>query len=75
MAAAAALQALEDGNLESAVGRLADARASELGAKLRFNRWLRWISSSTAAIGVVSVGARLAPSSIRRLVSYAGDAA
>src|SRR6185436_3649114 len=75
LAAASALQALEDGDLNAAVGRLASSRSSELGSKLRFNRWMRRLSSSGAALELASVGARLAPAALRRMVTYAGDAA
>lgn len=75
LAAAAALQALEDGDLNAAVGRLTASRSAELGSKLRFNRWMRRLSSSALALDIAGAGARLAPSALRRLVTYAGDAA
>jgi flavin-dependent dehydrogenase len=75
LAAAAALQALEDSDLNAAIGRLATSREAELGSKLRFNRWLRRLSNSATALELASVGARLAPSAVRRAVAYAGDAA
>jgi flavin-dependent dehydrogenase len=75
LAAAAALQALEDGDLTAAVGRLNSSRTAELGSKLRFNRWMRRLSSSGAALELASVGAQLAPSALRRIVTFAGDAA
>jgi flavin-dependent dehydrogenase len=74
LAAASALQALEDGDLNAAVGRLASSRSAELGSKLRFNRWMRRLSSSAAALELATVGARLAPSAVRRIVAFAGDA-
>ncbi|MEO6222563.1 MAG: NAD(P)/FAD-dependent oxidoreductase [Vicinamibacterales bacterium] len=73
LAAAAALEALETGDLVAAVSRLAAARGDELGAKLRFNRWMRRLSSSIAAMQVVGLGGHLAPSVLRRMVAYAGD--
>jgi flavin-dependent dehydrogenase len=75
LAAAVALEALEDGDLNAAVGRLASSRTAELETKLRFNRWMRRLSSSGAALELASVGARLAPSALRSMVAYAGDAA
>lgn len=75
LAAAAALEALETGNLGAAPLRLASARAAELGSKLQFNRWMRRLSSSAALLEVAGITARLAPSAVRRLVRYAGDAA
>jgi flavin-dependent dehydrogenase len=74
LAAASALQALEDGDLNAAVGRLASSRSAELGSKLRFNRWMRRLSSSAAALELATVGARLAPTAVRRIVAFAGDA-
>ncbi|HUR19202.1 MAG TPA: NAD(P)/FAD-dependent oxidoreductase [Vicinamibacterales bacterium] len=74
LAAAAALEALEDRDLTGAVLRLAASRRAELGSKLRFNRWMRRLSSSRTALEAVSVGARMAPSVVRRIVTYAGDA-
>ena len=74
LAAAAALEALEDRDLNAAIGRLASRRSAELGPKLRFNRWMRRLSSSGTALELASMGARLAPSTLRRIVTYAGDA-
>jgi flavin-dependent dehydrogenase len=74
LAAAAALQALEDGDLNAAVGRLAASRTAELGSKLRFNRWMRRLSSSAVALELASVGAHVAPSALKRIVAFAGDA-
>ena len=74
LAASAALHALEVGDLNAAIGLLATSRSAELGSKLRFNRFLRALSGSTSALELASVGARITPSTIRRLVAYAGDA-
>ncbi|MSO49944.1 MAG: NAD(P)/FAD-dependent oxidoreductase [Acidobacteria bacterium] len=75
LAAAAALEALASGDMTLAAGKLTAARASTLGSKLRFNRWMRRLVGSRAAINVVGAGARMAPSMVTRLVWYAGDAA
>lgn len=74
LAAAVALEALEDGDLPGAVSRLAASRHAELGSKFRFNRWMRRLTSSAAALEIAGVGARVAPSALRRMVAYAGDA-
>ncbi len=75
LAAAAALEALASGDVSRTADKLTAARASALGSKLRFNRWMRSLVSSTAAINVVGAGARMAPSMVTRLVRFAGDAA
>jgi menaquinone-9 beta-reductase len=73
LAAAAALHALDGGDLNSAIGLLAATRSAELGSKLRFNRSLRVLSGSSMALEVATLAARISPSAITRLVSYAGD--
>ncbi len=75
LAAAAALQALEDSDLAAAVQRLSTSRDAALGSKLRFNRWMRRLSGSPFAMDVAGAAARLAPSALRRIVAYAGDEA
>jgi len=75
LAAEAAIEALASGNLARAAGQLTTTRAAALGSKLRFNRWMRRLVSSAAAIDVVGAGARVAPAVVERLVWYAGDAA
>lgn len=75
LAAGAALQALESGNLEAAVSRLTADRRAALGPKLRFNRLMRRLSSSDVALDVAGLGVHVAPFILRRLVAYAGDAA
>ncbi len=75
LAATAALEALESGNLAGAAPALSARRAATLGSKLRFNRWLRRLVGSAAAMEVTGLGARVAPGLLRRLVRYAGDAA
>jgi hypothetical protein len=56
------------------VQRLADARRYELGNKLRFNRVLRAIVASPAAIELAGLSASVAPGILRSVVRYAGDA-
>lgn len=75
LAAAAALEALNSGDMTRAASQLTTARAAALGSKLRFNRWMRRLVSSAAAIELVGAGARVAPWMVTRLVRYAGDAA
>jgi flavin-dependent dehydrogenase len=73
LAAREALRTLETADFRLSVRRLAEARAQALGAKLRFNRGVRFITGSPAAIGLASCGAAIAPGVMRRLVRYAGD--
>lgn len=75
LAAQEILRVLEAGDLAGAPARLARARHDDLAAKLRFNRVLRRLVSSPAAIGLAEWGAELAPGILRRLVNVAGDAA
>ena len=75
LAATAALGALESGNLGGAASALSARRAAAFGSKLRFNRWMRGLAGSTAAMELTGLGARVAPALLRRLVCYAGDAA
>ncbi len=74
LAAAEALRALQDGEMARAVTRLARARQQRLGAKLRFNRAVRWLVDRPAAVGAASLSARVVPALLRRAVTYAGDA-
>jgi flavin-dependent dehydrogenase len=75
LAAAAALEALERGEVDSAFWRLAAARRAQLGPKLRFNRLVRALSGSPRAIDVAGLAAKLAPTALRKTISYAGDVA
>lgn len=75
LAAMEAMAALESGDVTHAAARLTARRRDVLGAKLRFNRWMRRMVESPAAMDLVGVGARLAPSVLRHVVRYAGDAA
>ena len=73
LAAAAALDALAHG-WSGVHARLRAAREREFASKWRFNRMLRALVSSGAGVRAASVGARLAPGIVRRLIVEAGDA-
>jgi menaquinone-9 beta-reductase len=73
LAAREALRALETGDIAGAVSRLGRARRAAFGRKLRFNRMVRGLVSSPAAVNAASVAARMAPSVLERAVRYAGD--
>jgi flavin-dependent dehydrogenase len=75
LAADAARYALETGDRTGAVTRLAESRTRVLSRKIRFNRLIRRVSQSQAAISLIATGAIVAPSMFRRVVCYAGDAA
>ena len=53
--------------------RLRAARAAEFGSKWRFNRTLRALVASPAAVRAVGRGAAIAPAIIRTVIRYAGD--
>ncbi len=72
LAAVAALDALQDG-WNGVHGRLAAARRREFLPKWRFNRLLRMLVASPAAVRAAAVGARLSPAVVRALVARAGD--
>jgi flavin-dependent dehydrogenase len=72
LAARAALEALVDG-WPGVHARLAAARRAEFSRKWRFNRALRALVASPAAIEVAAAGARLAPGVLRAIVARAGD--
>ena len=73
LAAAAALDALAHG-WSGVHARLRAARQREFASKWRFNRTLRALVSSGPGVRAASVGARLAPGLVRRLIVEAGDA-
>ena len=75
LAADEALRVLTDGRFAVAPERLRRAREDLFGRKLRFNRILRSLVGSPAAIGVAAAGARAVPGLVRRAVVFAGDAA
>jgi flavin-dependent dehydrogenase len=72
LAARAALRALEHG-WAGVHDHLARQRAGAFGPKVRFNRTLRTLVASPAAVRVGEVVASLAPSTLRALVRHAGD--
>jgi flavin-dependent dehydrogenase len=73
LAAEAARLALERGVFDGAVDELARRRRAAIGGKIRFNRVLRALSSSPAALRLAARGATLAPGLVRAAVRYAGD--
>jgi len=72
LAAAAALEALEHG-WTGVHAKLAAARRTEFAGKWRFNRALRAIVASPAAIQAAAAGARLVPAVLRAIIARAGD--
>jgi flavin-dependent dehydrogenase len=74
LAAHEALATLERGDLRGAAARLAEARRTELGSKLRFNRALRATVGSPWAMTVAGLAAAVVPALINSVVRYAGDA-
>ena len=72
LAAAAALRALDRG-WPGVHAQLADERRREFSAKCRFNRTLRAMVGSAAAVRVSAQVASVAPSLVRALVRRAGD--
>jgi geranylgeranyl reductase family protein len=75
LAAHEALRAIETGDMGAALVRLSFARRRAFGRKLSFNRMLRWMVGSPAAVGLADLGARVAPGLVRQAVRYAGDVA
>ncbi len=72
LAGVAALDVLEHG-WQGVHERLAARRRAEFASKWRFNRLLRSLVTSPAAVGGASWGARLAPAGLRAAIEYAGD--
>ncbi len=72
LAAASALSALEHGWDGVHQGHAAATRAA-VESKRRFNRVLRRLVSSPAAVLAAQVGAKWAPGVVRALVMHAGD--
>jgi flavin-dependent dehydrogenase len=71
LAAAAALRALEGGG--DAHVWLARERRRAFASKIRFNRGLRSMVASSAAVRLAGAGASLAPGVLRHVIRYAGD--
>jgi menaquinone-9 beta-reductase len=72
LAAGEALRALEHGRADAHL-RLAAARRRAFAGKWRFNRALRLLVSSPAAITVAGFGASVAPGALRQVIRHAGD--
>jgi flavin-dependent dehydrogenase len=75
LAARETLAALESGDQEAAIRRLARSSRSRFGAKLRFNRIVRTLVDSPRTLTAASIGALVLPGVVRRAVRYAGDVA
>ena len=73
LAAHAALTMLERGGPLDVDGSLDRARAREFASKWRFNRALRSLVGSPAAIRAAAAGASVAPWILERVIRYAGD--
>ena len=58
---------------DMAHARLTAARRRAFQAKWRFNRTLRTLVASPAAVGAAALGARLLPSAFEDIIRYAGD--
>ncbi len=72
LAAEAALGQL-DGRIAQSHLWLEGKRQTEFGRKLRTNRLLRSLVAHPFALSTAALGARIVPSAIEQLVSYAGD--
>lgn len=72
LAAEVAQQCLEEPTFEG-FRTLTTRRARELGVKYRFNRGLRGLVSSDTGVRAGTLGARVAPAVLRRIIRYAGD--
>lgn len=72
LAAAEALHALEHGSAGAHL-RLHAARQRAFGGKWRFNRGMRALVSSPAAMRAAGAGAAIVPAILQRLICYAGD--
>jgi flavin-dependent dehydrogenase len=73
LAAAACLEALDRGDVDSAPQRLAITRRRDLGPRLRFNRVLRALSGSKRALQGAAAATRVSTWPVRRVVRYLGD--
>lgn len=75
LAADESMRVLESGDWDGAVERLNQRRQRELGSKLRFNRFVRGLTASPAAVHAAGWAGKIAPGLLRRLIVQAGDAA
>jgi len=75
LAADEAKRVLESGDWNGVVERLNNRRIALMGPKLRFNRAVRVLTSSPAAVRLTGVTARVLPGVVRRMIVRAGDAA
>jgi menaquinone-9 beta-reductase len=62
-----------DGRVAAPHIALAEWRRDLFGVKWRFNRGLRALVAAPAAVRAAALGARVAPSLVRRAIAYAGD--
>ena len=72
LAAAEALHALQHGVADAHL-RLHEARRRAFAGKWRFNRGMRALVSSPAAVRAAGMGATSAPAILQRVICYAGD--
>jgi flavin-dependent dehydrogenase len=72
LAAQEAIHALDTSDLAGAPARLGEARRRALGPKVRFNRLVRRVSSSPAAVLAAGCSALVAPGLLARAIKYAG---
>lgn len=70
-----AQRVLQTGDWTGVVERLKSRRNDVLGPKLRFNRTLRVLTSSSVAVRLAGLAALAAPSVLRKIIVRAGDAA
>jgi flavin-dependent dehydrogenase len=75
LAAEESMRVLDSGDWDGAVERLNRRRMQELGPKLRFNRIVRTLTSSSAGVHAAGLAASIAPGFVRKLIIEAGDAA
>ena len=73
LAASLALAALQQGRAD-VHGDLARMRSREFAGKWRFNRALRALVGSPAAMKVAAAGARWSPALVEHVIQHAGDA-
>jgi flavin-dependent dehydrogenase len=74
LAAREALRSLENGDIYSAAPRLTRARRAAFSWKMRFNRAVRGLVHSPAAVDAANAIVRVWPALLRGAIRYAGDA-